>query len=235
MTIDSPVSGSYLDQIASYDDLPSIDERPGTLADKVQAVLLDAIVDGTLPPGTHLKAEGLTRRYGLSIIPVREALRTLQAAGWVVIRPHHGAFVRSLSKQEMLEINEFRGIVEVAAAGLAAERRSAEALEALKGLCAEGFALVESREYGRFPDLNSRFHDAVAAAAGNQVMRDSQRVLNQRIRLYTSAIDANRIEASTREHAAIVEAIEAQDAAAAGALAAEHLNQSLQRVRGVVS
>ncbi|MCV7180302.1 GntR family transcriptional regulator, partial [Mycolicibacterium sphagni] len=90
MTIDSPISGPPLGQIASYDQLPPISNRPGTMADQVQAVLLEAILDGTLPPGTHLKAEGLTRRYGISIIPVREALRTLQAGGWVDIRPHHG-------------------------------------------------------------------------------------------------------------------------------------------------
>lgn len=233
MTIDSPISGPPLGQIASYDQLPPISNRPGTMADQVQAVLLEAILDGTLPPGTHLKAEGLTRRYGISIIPVREALRTLQAGGWVDIRPHHGAFVRSLGAEELEEINEFRGIVEVAAARLAAQRRSAVALAELEALCDEGFALIESDEFGRFAELNSRFHDAVAAAAGNQVMRESQRILNQRIRLYTSSLDTQRIIASTHEHAAIVAAIGDQDAAAAGALAAKHLNLSLRRVRGI--
>lgn len=222
-----------LSQVASFDDLPPLANRPGTLADQVHEVLLEAILDGTLPPGSHLKAEGLTRRYGLSIIPVREALRALQAAGWVVSRPHHGSFVRSLSRKELDEINEFRGVIEVAASRLAAERRSDADMDLLRGIVAEGFDLVGAREFGKFPDMNSRFHDAVAAAAGNQVMRESQQVLNQRVRLYTRAIDLERIEASAHEHARIVEAIDAGDAAAAGALAAEHLDNSLRRVRGL--
>ena len=75
-----------------------------TNADRLAQSVADAIIAGTLHPGSRLDEHGLAGRYGVSRTPVREALRQLAAMGLVEIRPRRGAVVASLnpSKLEML-------------------------------------------------------------------------------------------------------------------------------------
>src|SRR5690606_35650457 len=98
-----------------YEALPAIPAGAGTIADPLQRVLQEAIIAGTLPQGLHLKPDALSRRYGVSLIPVRECLRTLQAEGWVITEPHRGTYVRRGTEHELSDLFEVRIILEVAA------------------------------------------------------------------------------------------------------------------------
>src|SRR5262245_8699029 len=84
---------------------------PDTIADSLRS----AIVSGALPAGSALNQDRIAAEYGVSHIPVREAVRRLQAEGLVTYLPRRGAFVTELSAAEYLEIMEMREALETLA------------------------------------------------------------------------------------------------------------------------
>src|SRR5881275_3027872 len=86
-----------------------------TLAEKAFSALHDAIVRGELAPGSRLRIEDLAHELEMSPMPIREALRRLDAAGLVEHVPHRGARVRELSLQDLSEVYDLRLTVEVLA------------------------------------------------------------------------------------------------------------------------
>lgn len=74
----------------------------------VRDSLREAIYSGKLQPGEQLRQEELAERYGISRIPVREALRQLEAEGLVTRQPNRGAVVAALSVQEVIEMLDIR-------------------------------------------------------------------------------------------------------------------------------
>src|SRR5436305_9016936 len=93
-----------------------------TLAEKAVDALHTAIITGKLKPGTRLPIEDLAEVLKMSPMPIREALRRLDAAGLVENIPHRGARVRELSLQDLSEVYDLRLTVEVLAVQRAAER-----------------------------------------------------------------------------------------------------------------
>ena len=84
-----------------------------TLQDRVTDALRAKILSGELAPGARLRQDELARTFNVSHIPVREALRNLDAEGLVNIQPHRGAVVMPLSALEIEEIVRLRQILEV--------------------------------------------------------------------------------------------------------------------------
>src|SRR5579862_5894675 len=101
-------------------------EAHRTLADRAFAALHDAIVAGDLAPGERLPIEELGAALGMSAMPIREALRRLDAAGLVENIPHRGARVTELSIADLAEVYEARLALEPLAIRRAAERFTAE-------------------------------------------------------------------------------------------------------------
>lgn len=121
--------------------------------------LQDQIVSGTLPGGSRLKPEALAQTLGISRMPVREAIRQLNAEGYVTIRPNRGAIVTSRTPEEVLELFEMRAVLEGLAARIAAEARVGNVVDDLEPFLArlrrvrhDHFAWVERHD---------EFHDLV--------------------------------------------------------------------------
>jgi DNA-binding GntR family transcriptional regulator len=70
------------------------------------------ILDGEFPEGFQLRQDALAAEFGISRIPIREALFQLEAEGLVIIHPHRGAIVSALSAAEVEEIYELRALLE---------------------------------------------------------------------------------------------------------------------------
>src|SRR5690242_11891132 len=81
---------------------------PRTVADHVADVLREAIAGGSLPAGTALRQDELARQFQFSRMPVRDALRQLEAEGLVSIHPTRGAFVAGMDRGEIAEIYAVR-------------------------------------------------------------------------------------------------------------------------------
>ncbi len=83
-----------------------------SLTEQIKSILIDRIVDGTLGPGDRLKELQIAEEFGTSQAPVREALRSLQALGYVEHRPHVGAVIKTFNRKEIEEAYQIREALE---------------------------------------------------------------------------------------------------------------------------
>lgn len=138
-------------------------------AEQIAAVLRGELLDGMLPPGTHLSEERLAARFGAGRYTVRSALRSLVTGGLLVHEPHRGAFVPRLSRDRIEELFTYRSVVELGSLRLALERGH--------DLRPVERAVVELERLDRPDDHTVAWHDvtrahggvhhAIVAAAGN--------------------------------------------------------------------
>lgn len=207
-------------------------------ASTVTRLVRDDIISGAYPPGHHLTEEGLAERLGVSRIPVREALRTLDAEGFIHSRPHAGAFVAELTVAEAEDLLEVRALLEPLGAARAAARRSADDLGRLRDLLARAEDSLEAPDAARDPEhlaelarLNTHFHQTLAQASGSLTLSRLITQLGQKIAwVYTRDLPARAAD-SWAEHAEVVDAIAAGDAEQARHLVAHHIAQAQSAYR----
>ena len=215
------------------------------LVDKLAATLQARMLSGELISGTRLRQAALAEEFGVSRTPIREALRKLQASGLVELRPHRGALVRAPSPREIRDAYEVRAELEGLAAELAAQRIHQEQLDVLHGVQAQfrealartielrssdGAEFDSAEETERWVRANDGFHQAVQAAAANDVLvamllhlhRSYPRDLTRTVLSESVTLLAENV----REHEAILDAIERRDAREARALMAKHVRHA---------
>src|SRR3954454_10430486 len=107
---------------------PTVD-RPRTVADEVAQTLREAIAEGALMAGTTLRQDDLAERFGFSRMPIRDALRQLEAEGIVSIHPTKGAHVARMDSAEITEIYAVRELLECEALQLAVPVLSGDKLD----------------------------------------------------------------------------------------------------------
>jgi DNA-binding GntR family transcriptional regulator len=192
-------------------------------AHSVCTAIRDDIVAGVHERGSRLTEELLARRYGVSRVPVREALRTLEAEGFVV----------EPTEQEAADLLEMRLLLEPLGAARAAQRRTDAHLKVLRGLVRLG---QERARRGYGDDLRSLggwFHETLAQACGSAALTSSLTQLRHKI-AWMYAVDPLPAPAETwAEHAAIVDAVARGDGERARQVTAAHTEHStaLHRLR----
>jgi len=137
-----------------------------TAAEQAADVLRDRILSGRLAAGTPLRQEQLAAELGISRIPLREALKQLEAEGLVAITSHKGATVAELSIAEIDELFQLRLRLETWVLELAVPKLTAVDLAALDALIAEQQAPDNLARWG---DLNWQFHEVMYRAADRPV------------------------------------------------------------------
>ncbi|HSB38909.1 MAG TPA: GntR family transcriptional regulator [Gaiellaceae bacterium] len=213
----------------------------GTKADEIALALEDAVISGELAPGAVLRQEQLSERFGVSRTPIREALRRLAATGLVSFEANRGVRVRAIPREELREAFLVRAELEALVTELAVPRFGDAELLALRAAEAEFAQLTDALlERGRDPEernaltgewvrANYRFHDVIYAAAYvpfvEAVAKSARRTFLSRWRAGGPEID-ELYRQNTREHRAILGAIEARSAEGARALAHEHVLHS---------
>ena len=103
------------------------------MRDDIFTQLRDDILNGTLPPGTQLKEIQLANRFGVSRTPVRDALSRLEDSG-LAERVNRGLEVRGLDPEQVIQVYDIRILLEVEAAGQAAQNRSLNDILTLEAL-----------------------------------------------------------------------------------------------------
>ncbi len=203
---------------------------PRTLArrsipEEIAASLRDRILAGEFKAGEQLRQDGLAADYGVSRIPVREALRRLEAEGLVAIEPHKGAVVSGLEPAEIRELFEMRALLEAELIRLAVPRlTAADVAEAEAALNAyeAGLAAGRVEDWG---GLNWRFHGALYRAAGRPRWIEQVQALNLQtdrfIRLQLALTGA--LDRARSEHLAILTLARAGEADDAAALVRRHI------------
>jgi DNA-binding GntR family transcriptional regulator len=201
----------------------------GSMKDVIVSQLRQEIASGMIPFGEKLSEARLAQRFGVSRMPVREALKELEASGFVAIEHRKGTFVRRLSRPEILDLYEVREAVECMAARLCANRGSNEIVVLLGEAM---FAMADAAGRGDadgYSANDERLHELIMQGAGNAPLADYYRLLKQQMRrgLLSSIVTRRegRMERSLAEHRAIVGAIRARDAQAAEAAMRTHVQQ----------
>lgn len=205
-------------------NMPSrVGQQHPPLVDVVAAELRRLIVTGHWPQGHRLVETKVAEQLGVSRNPVREALRSLEADGFVVHEPRRGARVAVLEPAEVAQLLEVRGALEELAAGLAARRRTEAQVAELHTLVTKGTAIASGGDLTELPALNTRFHQLLTEASGNRHLDLLIGPMRDRIQWVYSARVHHRAPASWAEHGAIAQAIADGDEARARTLAGAHI------------
>jgi DNA-binding GntR family transcriptional regulator len=200
---------------------------PRTVKEALVETLRDEIVRGDHAPGQYLRLEEIAARFDVSTMPVREALRDLEAEGLVTIFPHRGAAVTHLSADELQDIYEIRVVLEEMATRLAVPFLTDATLAGLT-------SLVEQMDnhlgdVATLVRLNHQFHLTLYEASGRSHLCEINRNLRYRSQHYLHVFiveaKSENIPPTQREHRAILEACKRGDAEQAAALMREHVAQ----------
>lgn len=160
-------------------------EPLGAVRERVLATLRQDIIAGRLGPGERLVERELADRFGVSRVPVREAIRALVAEGFVLFESARRTVVRRLTPTDVKELFELREALEVYAAGLAAARATPEALAELRELLTEAATATKEGDGEAITDINTRFHDRILATAGNTLLISVMEPVDGRLRWLT--------------------------------------------------
>lgn len=233
MALTPLIKGAVLDD--SSDPPSSIGASHQSLQAAVTRSLRDAIVKGKLQPGQRLRETQLAAMFQVSRNPVREALLALQAEGLIEASPRRGARVRLISNEEVTDLIELRIELERLNAQKAAQRCDEKLRHALGGLVEEGNEAARRMDTERLRELNDQFHNLVADAGHNRYLADYIRALREKTLWLFASARADRVIESWREHAAIAEAIMAEDTELSALLAARHVKNAGDWVRAQLS
>lgn len=204
-----------------------------SLAQLVQAELERQILNGELAAGERLNEVALAQRLEVSRGPVREALRSLEAAGLVSFEKNRGAAVRVISAEAAMEIYELRAAMEALACRRAAKRAAPRDVEGLHPLVDRMDAAAAHNDVRRFNAANITFHERLVELSGSRELAVAYRRLVGNLtlfRLRTLAAEGALAE-SNAEHRRIVECIAARDAGAAAQIMQEHIESSSRRTQ----
>jgi DNA-binding GntR family transcriptional regulator len=188
---------------------------------RVRDELRDRILTGRLRPGDRLVERELAEDLGVSRVPVREAIRSLESEGFVVVQSPRRVVVRQLDRSDVEELFDVREALEGLAAGLAASRATSKDLRKLERLLEDAAKATASSQASRITALNTRFHDEIVAIAGNGLLSTVLQPLEGRLRWLTSQNE--HFGELLEEHWRLFEAIKSGDAERAKASAAEHV------------
>ncbi|MFM7347645.1 MAG: GntR family transcriptional regulator [Tagaea sp.] len=136
-----------------------------TLSAAIVDRLRGAILGGEYAAGTQLRQDALAASFGVSRIPVREALFQLEAEGLVQIEPHKGAVVTALSMAEIDDVFDLRALLEPRLLENSVPRLTDAQFAALDAIQAAFDGIVDSGDVSSAGALNAEFHMALYAAA----------------------------------------------------------------------
>ncbi len=198
-----------------------------TRHESVVEELRDAITSGAVAPGERLLQVDLAKRFGVSRIPLREALRTLHGEGLVSIEPNRGAVCRPLEPKDVSDLYEVRLVLEQLSARRAAER-FADVRQVTAAWTEEALEAGARADLKALIDLDCAFHRRLAQECGNAHLERSLEgcwSLVARTMYFYFKHDAFARDVWS-QHAAIARSVAHGDGATAAALLERHIVDS---------
>jgi len=181
------------------------------------------ILDGRLAPGERLVEDRLAELLGVSRNPVREAIRVLEAEGFIDVPARRGAFVATLTQEQATDLFEVRLVLEPLGARLAAERGGAAAIARMKNVLAEAQSPSSERELDHLADLHSELHAIVFEMTGNAYLTAMAIPMVKRGQWVLRQNSPLRDPTAWAQHHGLIAAIEAGDAELAETTARHHV------------
>lgn len=210
---------------------------PATAPQHVLESLRRGLVSGALRPGQRVNQEDVALRLGLSVAPVREALRVLEQEGQVVYRPRRGYFVTELRMEDLEEIYELRGMLEERAARRALPALDEEKVARIRDAAQECEVAGESGDVARELAANRRFHFALLECLDQPHTMRMIRLLWDCTEAYRATYYNSRAERlrAAKAHERILAAVAAHDADRLVAELDAHRDRALAVLRGILA
>jgi len=201
------------------------EEKPTLSADAVTDTLRDLILAGSLGIGVPLKQEVLAKRFGVSRIPVREALKRLEAEGLVDHTPHQGSVVAAQSIPQLLEALDIRVGLEARALKLAIPNMKAADFKAAREIINRYDGSESPREWS---ELNLEFHLALYRPCGRRKLLRMIEDLVRGMGIHLRALQSYKVgrKVPQEEHRLILRACQDKDVALAVRLLERHIEQT---------
>jgi DNA-binding GntR family transcriptional regulator len=209
--------------------LPELTERR-TTSDQIADALRDAILTGEFEDGEELNQVALANHFGISRVPIREALRQLQAEGLVSAKAHQRTVVTTLSPERVAEILEIRSLLEAHLLSKTMNKLDPAQIKALEDICDQMDKAGDHQDWLR---LNREFHLALYAPAATSFTSGLIEQLSARVERYLHLLSDTGVERNKEanaEHRAIVRAIKAGDKRQARRELESHIGHTKERV-----
>ena len=196
------------------------------LRDQVRDELRRRIADGRLQPGSKMVERELAEEFGVSRVPVREALRTLETEGFVQVVPRKGVVVRHLSRRDVEELFDVREALEFLAPRRPTEQATQAERAPRRQVLAAGAAALARGHAAGAQESNEAFHDAIVRFAHNDLLASLLEPLQGRLHwLFRQNEDVSEL---LHEHEGLFAAMASRDSEHAATLALEHVRVNRQ-------
>ena len=205
-----------------------------SLTEVLYTSLRERVLSGVFPPGSELRQELIAKQFGVSRVPLREAMNRLQAEGLIVRRPRRGFVVLSLDIPEIIEIFELRMVLEQHAIDTATRLRTEADVRAVEELLLAMEALDPAAEtfFTAWLDLNRAFHGRLIASARRHRLATVTANFRDTVEPYVriESIMTSDFDDASREHREIFDAFQECAPNRAGALARDHCLSTMNRL-----
>ncbi len=207
-----------------------------TLSETILEEIRRDIISGRLKPGTKIDQNRLKKRLGVSVIPLREAFKRLEAEGYVDIIPHHGVHVKPLSREEIEDLYLIRAEIEALAARLALVRLTDADIKELKTLFAQMKQLTEAGAYEETLRVNRRFHYTIYRACRRGYLLQMLDELWLRSSRYRNlaTVKPSRAKKALVEHRAILQACIRRDVEALVSAVKQNIEETRKMFESVL-
>jgi DNA-binding GntR family transcriptional regulator len=213
--------------------------RRGTATTQEHAVegLRRAILGGELRPGERVPQEEIAERIGVSVVPLREALRVLEGEGQVTYRPRRGYFVTELRGEDLAEIYALRRVLEAQAARAVLPALDAAAFARIEAAAAECAAAGAAGDVAAELAANRRLHFALLTHPDHPHLLRLIRLLWDSTEAYRALYynSPREREAADEAHERIIAAARAGDADALVAELDAHRDRALATLMDVLT
>lgn len=170
--------------------------------------ILSRIETGVYGPGYRIVIDQIARELNLSSIPVREAIRQLEAEGLIQYKPYSGAVVSNINEKEYLQTISVLAVLEGYATVLSLDYIKEETLEQLEKINEQMKQSLGEFDFETFSELNYQFHTLIYENCGNSFLEEQIKQIWQRmkrIRTYGFTLVPQRPKMSIKEHDMIIQ------------------------------
>jgi len=185
-------------------------DQPEALLSYIEKRIKQSVVSGELKPGAKLSPSAVAADLGVSHIPVREALTSLAASGYLEHKPRVGFFVRVLSPEDLTDIYHWRELLEREAFMMAMPRLADDDIEEMRRLCGQMRKLTAPAQRREYLNLNRQFHFIAFRRAGSDRLLRFLNYLWDAAAPYTFT-GLVGTEAAQRDHERMIGCFEARD------------------------
>lgn len=204
-------------------------DQPEALLSYIEKQIKQSVVSGELKPGAKLSPSAVAADLGVSHIPVREALTSLAASGYLEHKPRVGFFVRILSPEDLADIYHWREILEREAFTMAIPQLTGDDIEEMRRLCGQMRKLAGPAQRREYLALNRQFHFIAFRRAGSDRLMRFLAYLWDVAAPYTftGLVD---IDEARHDHEQMMDLFEARDVDGIIDLMARHRGQAVEAV-----